>query len=72
MTKLSAIQALKQDLDLKHKQMAECIDENGFLKQPYKYDYNIYIREAKNIKDSIDYLEALEIKIRTQSQGSFL
>lgn len=56
---MTALEALKTERQRIQNAMAQCTTEEGMVKNDHKYRYQLLVREAKLIEESIQYMESL-------------
>lgn len=56
---MTALEALKTERQRIGEAMAVCVTDSGFVKNDFKYRYQLLVREAKAVEESIKYMESL-------------
>ena len=54
---MTAIEALKYGLTSIQQQQAACVTEAGMIKSDYRYEYQALVKEAKEYRQAIEFLE---------------
>ena len=56
---MTAMETLKEELRLLQEAQCSCVDDNGGVKVWLRYRYQMLVKEAVDLKKSIDFLEGL-------------
>lgn len=57
---MTALEAMKRERQRIQKAMSVCVTDEGIVKNDHKYRYQLLVREAKLVEESIEYLENLK------------
>ncbi len=53
---MTALECMRIDLQRVQRKMNGYVDETGYVKSEFRYEYNLLIKEANDLKFGIDYL----------------
>ena len=56
---MTAIETLKKELSNVNKEQAKCLSDCGHVRTSHRYQYQLLVREARALWESIRYLESL-------------
>lgn len=55
---MTAIEAMKHELDKIHQAQAECVNDFGYVRSECRNRYQMLCKQAKAFHDSIEWMEA--------------